>query len=186
MPYLCALLWCGGVLKQDCCLQMPNWELAGNEDMMWYPATKTREFVLIDEATVDLLLAKFDKLKTSWNGDSVEVENAADVPSNKEVFDFVTDLLNPETTSSVSLRINTFQKKGVFARQMTTDGSVMVAYTKTEERPAKVFVYKSPWETSAHDTLMLCPGDALVYRPQKTRVHTMEKLAIENNFTLIG
>jgi len=159
-------------------LQMSNWEKAGDEGMKWFPATTAREFVVIDEAAMDLLLAKFNKLRASWVRDSVEVANAADVPSNKDVFDFVTELLEAGT-----LRISTFEKKGVFATQMTNDGHVTVAYTKTEEQPDKVFVYKSPWAKSAHDTLMLCPGDALVYRRKELKCHTMEKLAIQNNFS---
>ena len=146
--------------------------------MKWYPAKNARDFVLIEEAAIELLLAKLNNLRAAWGRSSVEVADAADVPSNQEVFEFVTELLEAGT-----LRISTFEKKGVFATQMTNDEHVTVAHTKTEEQPDKVFVYKSPWATSAHDTLMLCPGDALVYRPEKTRCHTMEKLAIQNNFS---
>jgi len=176
-----------GRLSEEQKSQMLNWKIAADEDeeLVWYPATKTREFVLIDESAMELLLEEFvnlrDSVEVSWARDSVNVEVASEtnVPSNRKVFDFVTKLLEAGT-----LHISTYEKKGVFAKRMATDGNVTVAHTKTEEPPDKVFVYKSPPRKSAHDTLMLCPGDALVYRREEQKCHTMEKLAIQNNFTM--
>ena len=106
--------------------------------------------------------------------------DAATVPSNKDVFNFVKELLEAGT-----VHLSTYEKKGFFARQMSDAGSVNVAYTKTEDHPDSVFVYHAAFSTtSAHDVLMLCPGDALVYRAAKTKVHTMEQLAVQNNHRL--
>ena len=47
-----------------------------------------------------------------------------------------------------------------------------------------MFVYASPWST--HDNfehLMVGVGDAFVYRPEKCRVHTLERDAFEKNYT---
>ena len=53
----------------------------------------------------------------------------------------------------------------------------------------EIFAYLSPWagakESMALDYLILVAGDALVYRPDKERVHTMEKAAVENNHTIV-
>ena len=49
-----------------------------------------------------------------------------------------------------------------------------------------LLVYRSGRDAElAHEYLKIVPGDAFVYRPDKGRVHTMEKAAVEMNFRVV-
>merc|ERR1711871_1042196 len=148
--------------------------------MCWLRALHTRKFVVVGERHMDMLLKQFP-MKTSWIGDEIQVDSGR-IPDSAELLDFIKSKLE-----TGEFTLTTFEKKGIFARKVTVDEAVIVASTKTEDRPDKVLVYNSPWAKksadSAKDLLMLCPLDGLVYKPEKGEVYTMEKLAIQHNFS---
>jgi len=167
-------------------LSMPKWEVAQQEAMVLYRAKKERTMVVVNASTIEALKANWPALRCSVaNGDCV-VENAESMPSNDEVYGFVHAKVEAKDPN---FQVQTYRKLGVFAREMTQSSRKGLVLKHTEsvliDGPA-IFAYRSGRDAElAHEYLKIVPGDAFVYRPDKGRVHTMEKAAVEMNFRVV-
>jgi len=168
-------------LSEEQKAKMPNWEKAQENGMRFYPSKEERSLLIFDEKSLDKIIAALGKdTCASWQGDELHVENAKNVPSNKAVFDYVKDQVD---AGDPDFKLQQYKKFGVYGCQMLRDTTVKVSNTETKpNREHKVFVYKSPWSSErAHACLHVQDGDAMVYREEVTRVHTMEKEAVGCN-----
>jgi len=176
-------------LSEDQKDTMIMWEFAQEHGMKFYPSKEERLMVVFNAAALEKIIAALgantrSSWQRSWQGDELNVENAESIPSNKATFDYVKAQVE---AGDSDFTIQKYKKYGVFGIQMADDAKVLVSHTKhTPDCEGKVFVYTSPWSSErAHAHLHVQVGDAMVYRENVTRVHTMEKVAVEKNYTLV-
>jgi len=173
-------------LSEEQKAKMPMWEKAQEHGMKFYPSKEERLLMVFNAAALDKIIASMGKdTRTSWKGEELNVENAESIPSNKAVFEYVKVQVE---AGDPDFKIQKFKKYGVFGVQMAEDKNVSVSHTKTTpDCEGKVFVYTSPWSSErAHAHLHVQVGDAMVYREDRKRVHTMEKLAVKKNHEICG
>ena len=164
---------------------LPKWREAQAQGMKFWQPLEVRDFLLVSEATMQTLLSNWSDVKASIDdsGD-VTVENPEAVPSNADVFDFV---YNRVAEDAPGFSITQHQKRGVFAKVLTEvdcadDIELLRTESTLQDQQHRVFVYQAPWATEiGHTLLKMQIGDAFVYQPQLAKLHTMEKLAVENN-----
>ena len=168
---------------------MPKWEDALSQGMRFCVPLKVREFSIVTERTMEILLDEWGKEKesTDENG-TVAIENPEDVPSNQSVFEFVQKHI---VSAHPAFQITKYQKHGIFAKIMSEDDCHGVhVHTSSHDGTVcclkdggcKAFVYKAPWAPEfGHQFLQLQVGDAFRIENELGQLHTIANSAVQEN-----
>merc|ERR1711934_965632 len=135
--------------------------------MKFYPAKEVRQFIVLNETSVRTLRQRWNRLRISGlrnSEEGVQVENAEEIPTNKDVFEFIKSRVDARDPN---FKVEPYNKFGIFAKRMTgLEEQVKLSHTSTKADEGMLFVYQSPWSTEvAFQHLTIGAGDAFVYRP---------------------